>query len=140
MAISKELMLALLALDSYNRGYGQGITGLGDAGAKIGNATMLNVPIPSGSQATGFYASAYTLDKAVGDMPAGTKIISYRDTESDGDYTRGWSISPGLASNYTQADEALAFYKAIIGQDYWQGSAANTTLTGHLFHRMRLVA
>jgi hypothetical protein len=32
MAVSKDLYLALLSMDSYNRGYGAGIDGLGDAG------------------------------------------------------------------------------------------------------------
>jgi hypothetical protein len=45
MTVSKDLMLALLSLDSYNRGYGAGIEGLGGAGAQIGNATMLNVEL-----------------------------------------------------------------------------------------------
>ncbi len=31
MAISNDLMLALLSMDSYNRGYGAGINGLGGA-------------------------------------------------------------------------------------------------------------
>jgi hypothetical protein len=87
MAVSKDLMLALLALDSYNRGYGAGIDGLGGPGSKIGNATMLNAALPTGSQATGFYASAYTLDGAVGNLGSGSKIISYRGTNSD-----GWNV------------------------------------------------
>lgn len=29
MTISKELMLAILSMDAYNRGYGEGIGGLG---------------------------------------------------------------------------------------------------------------
>ena len=36
MAISKDLLLAILSMDSYNRGYNQGINGLGGVGASIG--------------------------------------------------------------------------------------------------------
>lgn len=39
--ISDDLMLAILSMDSYNRGYDRGIEGLGSVGAQIGN-TKLN--------------------------------------------------------------------------------------------------
>ena len=34
MSISPDLFMAILAMDSYNRGYNFGISGLGDAGAE----------------------------------------------------------------------------------------------------------
>ena len=82
MPISKELMLAILSMDSYNRGYGAGIEGLGGPGSQIGTATMLNKTIPAGSEEAGFYAAAYTLNSVVGDMAAGTTAISYRGTDN----------------------------------------------------------
>jgi hypothetical protein len=120
MPMTTDLYLALLAMDSYNRGYSPGVDlkGAGFSQTQIGNATIglksddpaANLP---GATAEGFFAQSYTLN--------GQKIISYRGTEGDGDYTRGWSISLGLTSNFTQADEALAFYKAVTGLDVLYG-------------------
>jgi hypothetical protein len=75
MAISKDLFLAILAMDSYNRGYNSGLTdggegdpdGLGEAG-RVGSATILN-PLSYGRdqieltnwQDAGFYALAYDI-------------------------------------------------------------------------------
>ena len=71
MAISKELFLAILSMDAYNRGYGASmadgtnvdtdgndVDGLGESGSKVGAAEVLNIPLPAGSQAAGFYAIA----------------------------------------------------------------------------------
>ena len=33
MSISKDLFLAILSMDAYNRGYGEGISGPGDVGS-----------------------------------------------------------------------------------------------------------
>ncbi|MDP8998415.1 MAG: hypothetical protein M3O03_15655 [Pseudomonadota bacterium] len=45
MTTPKDLLLAILAMDSYNRGYGAGLgntpDGLGSSGSKIGEATLL---------------------------------------------------------------------------------------------------
>ena len=81
MTISKDLFLSILSMDAYNRGYNSGIDDLSDApGTQIGNAAILDVKIPEGSQAAGFYALSYTL--------GGETIISYRGTDKyvgDGD-------------------------------------------------------
>ena len=43
MATSRDLFLSILALDSYNRGYNPGLTGLSDAiGTQIGGATLID--------------------------------------------------------------------------------------------------
>jgi hypothetical protein len=60
--------------------------------AKLARKLATPPCLPSGSQATGFYASAYTLNSAVGDLASGTKVISYRGTNSD-----GWNILPDIA-------------------------------------------
>lgn len=89
MTISKELYLALLSMDAYNRGYGAGITdggdndpdGLGESG-QIGSASIVN-PLSVGRgqaaydawQTAGFYAVAY-------DDPTHGTIISYRGTDN----------------------------------------------------------
>jgi hypothetical protein len=42
MTVSDDLLLAILAMDSYNRGYEPGISGLGEAGRKFGGATIMD--------------------------------------------------------------------------------------------------
>lgn len=42
MAISDDLFLAILSMDSYNRGYGTGLEGLGGVGSQIGNAKIID--------------------------------------------------------------------------------------------------
>jgi hypothetical protein len=98
MSISKDLFMSILSMDAYNRGYGAGIdpdgdgNGLGVEGRSIGNATILDIDLPTTSQNEGFYAVAYTLEEAVGEgtdqIADGTTIISYRGTEG---MRKGWS-------------------------------------------------
>jgi hypothetical protein len=133
MATSKDLLLSILALDSYNQGYGRGIE---HNATTIGNATKFT---PAGISdtlwsSTGFYGSAYTLNQTVGDMPAGTKIISYRGTNSDGwnilpDIAFGWITATGVGS--AQSLQASQFYTAVTGNGINAGASANTVLTGH---------
>ena len=97
MTISKELFLAILSMDTYNRGDGAGIAdgintgeggedldGLGKAGSKIGSATVKAVDLPSGSQTAGFYAVAYTMGADAPEGLAGKTVISYRGTDNLG--------------------------------------------------------
>ncbi len=146
MTISKELFLSILAMDSYNRGYGAGIAdgdsndtnGLGEAGSQIGSATVKAVELPFGSQAAGFYAVAYTVGAGVEGITPGTTIISYRGTDGltlgadpvagGSDILNGWLAGAGLPTS--QIDLAIQFYQAATGQTVWQ-TAANTILTGH---------
>ena len=113
MTTSKDLMLAILAMDSYNEGYGQGlITGT----TKIGDATLLGPAdgVPVGQlnawKSAGFYAAAY-------DTPYG-KVISYRGTVFDStplfhyDVANGWPVALGINAA-PQAQLATAFYKAV---------------------------
>lgn len=54
MTISKELYLAILSMDAYNRGYGAGIAdggkadtdGLGEAGSQIGKQQLRQLICP----------------------------------------------------------------------------------------------
>lgn len=81
MTISKDLLLSILSLDAYNRGYHSGINGLSTAsGTQIGMVTISDDKGDLDAQAAGFYAISYTLNAAVGDMAAGETIISYRGT------------------------------------------------------------
>lgn len=76
MAMNTDLMLAILAMDSYNRGYGAGIKSIVGV---IGNATVdrdSSVLLTNGQRLdipAGFYAVAYNY--------AGGKVISYRGTD-----------------------------------------------------------
>lgn len=61
MGISKDLFSAILAMDSYNRGYDEGVNGLGGVGSQLGNATLASqsdVSENSDEVAASFYALA----------------------------------------------------------------------------------
>jgi len=76
MAVSKkDLFLALLSLDSYNRGGRENGAGIDLTGTKIGNATIKSTPMPEGFDETDFYAISSDID-------FGT-VISYRGTDFD---------------------------------------------------------
>jgi hypothetical protein len=110
MTANKDLFLAILAMDSYNRGYGQGISGLSESGS-IGNATISRRseifgsstdPVFQSWQAAGFYAIAYDVSQmkdAKGDPLFGTDgtVIAYRGTDGilAGDLLYGWTLGGG---------------------------------------------
>jgi len=103
----KDLFLAILAMDSYNRGYDAGIKdggdadpdGLGSLGSRIGNAIVSsesNTAENSSEVAAGFYAVAYQTQYGT--------VISYRGTdnlavfgsgESGSDIYNGWVQGAG---------------------------------------------
>jgi Lipase (class 3) len=133
MTVSRDLFLSILALDSYNRGYNSGVAGLSDnVGTQIGNASIVDKKGDQAAQATGFYATAYSL--------GGETIISYRGTDNFGattnpvsgasDVLRGWTISLGWRPG-TQINAALEFYKDVTGSTSVYDRNANVTLTGH---------
>jgi hypothetical protein len=89
MSISKELFLALLSMDAYNRGYAPGIKGLtDDSGTLLGTASiskrLKNMPedFQAAAQAAGFYAIAYEVGTGIDGLEPGTKVISYRGTDN----------------------------------------------------------
>lgn len=127
MAISADLFRAILAMDSYNRGYDPGIVLTGN---QIGNADLVTtVELPAGSEAASFFAQAYTWN--------GGTIISYRGTDSQPlDWATGW-VTGGGAYRSTlwpgtkpQAELAAEFYKAVIGSNV-DPFLANVEFTGH---------
>ncbi len=96
MTISKDLFLAILSMDSYNRGYGEGITGLGGINSKIGSATLKkqsNIAEDSPEVDAGFYAIAYDVDASgVDGFDNDTTVISYRGTDASiGSFVTRWS-------------------------------------------------
>jgi|CXWL01.1.fsa_nt_gi Ca2+-binding RTX toxin-like protein len=131
MAISDSLFKAILAMDSYNRGYGQGIDTLGGTGSTIGNATFSKESeIGAGSEevTAGFYATAYKLS-------SGETIISYRGTDKNfsfpfwpdvgSDMWNGYGTAIGDPASL-QSKLALQFYHDVAG-----AGATNISLTGH---------
>ena len=124
-----DLLLAILAMDSYNQGYDAGL----DHGAKqIGSAridTDSSVKLgETETKAVGFYAAAYDV--------GGTTVISYRGTDDlslnpfgAGDIFTGWVSATGEQTGQTAL--AVDFYKAVTGETVYETSADNVTLTGH---------
>ena len=86
MTISKDLFLAILSMDSYNRGYGAGIE-LPDAvdtqigGAKIKKTSEQIAEMSAEAQSAGFYAIAYDVDGSGPSGLAGKTVISYRGAD-----------------------------------------------------------
>jgi hypothetical protein len=137
MTISSQLMMSILAMDSYNRGYGQrlDVVGSGASATQIGNAIIgqkSETTVGSAEVAAGFFAQAYTL--------AGQKIISYRGT--DDNFSNIWSDDVGSDpwNGYgtafgnpqtTQAGMAAEFFQAVTGTSTTNPTAGNAILTGH---------
>lgn len=74
MTISKDLLLSILAMDSYNQGYGRGLQ---HDETQIGSATVgLQSDIATDGEAygAGFYAVAYDTGDEI--------VISYRGTDN----------------------------------------------------------
>ncbi|MCA9462544.1 MAG: hypothetical protein KC590_10470 [Nitrospira sp.] len=142
MPISSELMYAILAMDSYNRGYNPGIT---LTGTQVGNATIgvdsavLNTELNTDpndpnriDQTAGFYAVAYQWND--------DSIISYRGTDNPGlwaddisggsDVWNGYGL--GVGSPYAEQGRLAAeFYQAVTGTQSSDPLAESATLTGH---------
>ena len=136
MPISQSLMLSLLAMDSYNRGYlpGLDLVALGASSTSLGNATITadstaNIGLAQTS-AAGFYAASYTWN--------GKTVISYRGTDNPtalagptgaSDILSGWVSGVGIPGS--QVYLAEQFYNSVTGTTFLSGPAANTILTGH---------
>ena len=125
MTISNDLMLSILAMDSYNRGYYPGVAGLSaSAGTGIGLATILDSELPAGSVGVGFYALSYTWQ--------GQTVIFYRGTDNvdpfimgagSSDLWRGWITGAGAFVPGGQAQLAVDFYNS--------AASGNVILTWH---------
>jgi len=81
MAISKELFLSILAIDSYNRGYDEGIEDISETlgNTQLGQTSGIDPNDPE--RQASFFASSYTAGTGVTGLATGTKIISYRGTD-----------------------------------------------------------
>jgi hypothetical protein len=151
---SQDLLLALLALDAYNRGPpGSNLKfekiGDGEITRQIGTATWVrDARDISGASSSGFSASYYTL-------ASGDKVISYRGTDFPGgnnsvgnflkDFALGWLQSfnvtnpSGLTGANAQPYYAQKFYELVTGRDLYPGAgvsvqppaAPDLFITGH---------
>ncbi len=126
--MNRDLFLAVLAMDSYNRGRNSGISGFLESG-DLGLATIREVPGDTriGWADADFYALAYEWN--------GETIISYRGTDSSADFW-GYGVGAGNPLNEygTSYGEivglAVNFYQNVAGA----GSdpfTANIATTGH---------
>ncbi len=129
--LNSDVMLAILAMDSYNRGYGSGVGGLDvDPGlTKIGSATITydstTVLGIVDTQRAGFYDIAYSDN--------GETIISYRGTDTTGaaalinDIVYGWTFGGGF-SGADQVALGIKFYQAVTASTgagtNWRNAAA----------------
>jgi len=115
MTISNDLFLAILAMDSYNRGDSPRVNVSGNA---LGDAVLgLSRSISS----DGFSAQAYNW--------GGQTVISYRGTDQLIDVLTGWITGAGVLG--PQADDAAQFYQDVTGKSIFDGFANNVILTGH---------
>jgi hypothetical protein len=104
MPISDDLFMAILSMDAYNRGYGQGLVVSGD---QIGNAFLSIIANdPEGvARNASFFAQSYTWN--------GQTVISYRGTDDlVWDPIYGWLVGGGSYS-VAQAELAAQFYQQV---------------------------
>lgn len=143
--MNRDLFMAILSMDSYNRGYGISITGMGGRGSKLGTATIgedATTALPPGVGLTdGFYAISYTLGSGIQDTPTGTRVVMYRGSDSflfgategeGGDVINGYGV--GAGSPYgPQARLAMRFYNAVTGRapESFINSPYNVIVSGH---------
>lgn len=127
--MTRDLFLAILSMDSYNRGYNARINGLGETGL-IGDAVIsaATAEQKEGWEAANFYAIAYNWN--------GETIISYRGTDDynifdpSSDIWQGWSLGAGMPSA-SQGAYALAFYASVVTKEATQSDGDEAVLTGH---------
>lgn len=130
MTVSKDLLLSILSMDAYNRGYNVGISGLSDAaGTRLGAATIRAQDLPVGSEAASFYAISYTIGSGVDGIASGTTVISYRGTDAFWSELATLDQEISYGGSYQQDEIALAlkFYKTVNAAN---GSSPILT-TGH---------
>jgi RTX calcium-binding nonapeptide repeat (4 copies) len=127
--MNRGLFLSILALDSYNRGYGQRLGGLSDTG-QLGNATIITDALNDLNEVdvlkADFYAIAYDYQ--------GQTVISYRGTDNLAkDAVTGYGVGAGFAGGIfaPQADLAVEFYTAVTERPAFYLTPPNAVVVGH---------
>ena len=123
MTVSKDLLLSILSMDAYNRGYNPGISGLNDTSngsVKVGNAAVsfnlqdTGTVFSAAAQAASFYAISYTIDEAVAGIAPdtgiapGTTVISYRGTDEPKKELAFVDFAISYGGSFAQQQIALA--------------------------------
>ena len=75
--MNRDLFLAILSMDSYNRGYGKSVdfgTNSDAVGTAIGNASIYDSDGGPDAVAADFYAIAYDVSGVAG-IAAGTRVV-----------------------------------------------------------------
>ncbi len=119
MSTSPELLYAILAMDSYNRGYDPGIVLTGTA---VGNAAIRDITVPLEDwKAADFYAAAYDTEYG--------KVIAYRGTDNPLFELAFVDYPIAFNDDYDEAQVHLAnrFYNAVTAAS----GGTTLTLTGH---------
>ncbi len=129
--MQRDLFLALLSMDAYNRGLPESRPGTlipNYETSDLGFASFIR-DSPEPLNAIGFFAVAYTLS-------SGEKFISYRGTDQPtagnglgGDIWNGYGLATG-SPHSAQTAAAIRFYQSVIGVGT-NPQTANVTLTGH---------
>ena len=119
MAIDDDVFRAILALDSYNRGYDAevDISALGGSTTQLGTATLGDQKGDAEAQAASFFAQSYTYN--------GETIISYRGTDALLDVVTGAGLGLGFPEG-GQPGLALSFFRHISNN-----TSNPISLTGH---------
>ncbi len=146
--MNRDVLMSILALDAYNRGYSPGINGLHfqqnvtRVGFAVIKADSTQYLLTANARSTGFYGIEYEL--------AGEKIISFRGTDFDvnsslsaieilqsellKDVFNGWSSFLGFGTN-SQYGQAELFFKAVTGAEFdgngGEPLSSMVTVTGH---------
>ncbi len=131
--MNDNVMRAILAMDSYNRSYGQGINGISDS-SMVGNASVIKdssifeIDDQRIDVTVGFYAIAYEWTDSTA---LKNTVISYRGTNTDLsiatleqfynsplflDALSGWTLGAGFSSA-GQAGLALAFAEDVFASE-----------------------
>ena len=123
--MNNDVMKAILSMDSYNRGYSEGINlGVQVGVTQVGYAVVIqqsNILTTSPERQASFYAIAYNYNSE--------KVIAFRGTDSlSGDAATGYGVGAGNPKE-PQAQMAFDFYKAVSGGG--DPRLANISLTGH---------
>lgn len=128
---NSPLFKALLAMDSYNRGYGASLNvGSGAVNTYLGSVKIIanSTGVFNGDDDdVGFYAIAYQL-------PDNSVTIAYRGTDGASDVLHGYGVAIGGTDN-AQAQMTFDFYRAVADQIASTTNAnpytADISTTGH---------
>ncbi|WP_374142184.1 calcium-binding protein [Sphingomonas sp.] len=140
-SMNNDVLMALLAMDSYNRGPRPGINDL--LGVQtLGSVALISTPASFQTDwaNAGFFAVAYRLEKGEGDQKTSQTFISYRGTDIDQvdtvigvfdlpnvrDVWNGWSLGGGFSAA-SQGQLAIRFY-----QDVAERTLYDTDIAGKL--------